>query len=553
MTQTIWYLPHINRATVVHYLQRKAVGVFIVRQSSKPNTMAVSVRLPQGRGPHVEHYLIEKIIKAPVSASTKSTTVFRLEGSEHYFNSMLQLVLHYAQCQDELPIQLNLPSVLLNSSRSQLTSLALLGQEFWQSKFVSLKQLPKNSLNNETLAMINQNQQKQEELQQQQQQQSTKQYNRQQTRRHNSNSSESNQSKTSISMSPMPPMICSRRNTSDSASPTMPPTAGSNSQKISSPPPLPPKNPSMICDPQANSPLISSTKVIIADDSNQISSPKTSTIVEVHNNPTIKNHNNMPRLSSSRVPSYVPPPIPPRNRNSPNGSTPPPPPLPANGPPLLSLRTKKPHSNSNKALHDLLSPMSMTESEIEMAKFSLSHKIAPNILEVEEYKDDEISNNKSLTHRNYYNQMIQAHASSPIMIEEEIKNQQTPSPAPFPVQHSLLQASELQSLPCDAQQSSSIKCDVCTQTYDTNKNLFASNLQPQQGRITRANSSLSCFYMDPVDALVAIHQHQPKRHSDPELASNSQNTMDVESSLNHTFTMSHSLESLLENFRHRFS
>lgn len=30
LTQQIWYLPHINRATVVHYLQGKAVGVFIV-------------------------------------------------------------------------------------------------------------------------------------------------------------------------------------------------------------------------------------------------------------------------------------------------------------------------------------------------------------------------------------------------------------------------------------------------------------------------------------------------------------------------------------------
>lgn len=31
LAQPIWYLPHINRATVVHYLQGKTVGVFIVR------------------------------------------------------------------------------------------------------------------------------------------------------------------------------------------------------------------------------------------------------------------------------------------------------------------------------------------------------------------------------------------------------------------------------------------------------------------------------------------------------------------------------------------
>nr|XP_027203919.1 protein sprint-like isoform X1 [Dermatophagoides pteronyssinus] len=583
MTQTIWYLPHINRATVVHYLQRKAVGVFIVRQSSKPNTMAVSVRLPQGRGPHVEHYLIEKIFKQqPVQSNQQSkstTSVFRLEGSEHYFSTILQLVLHYSKCQDELPVQLTLPSVLLNSNRSHLTSLALLGQEFWQSKFVSLKQLPKNSLNNETLAMINQNQQKSEESQQKQQQPTTKQYNRQQARRNNSNSSESNQSNksSSMSMSPRPPSfdVRSRRNTStDSASP--PTTTTNNSQNIitlSTPPPLPPKNPSMICDPQN---VVA--KIITENDSNHhpilsSSSPTiATTLVEVHNNQQQQISSRLPPSSSNRLPNaYVPPPIPPRNnRNSPNGSTPPPPPpqkppLPSNGPPLSSLRSKKPHSNQQQqqqkvsTLNELLSPMSMTESEIEMAKFSLQRKIAPNILEVDEYDDDDISNEKSLINRNYYNQMINQATSSPIIIEDdEIKNQKTPSPAPahaiasFPSHHS---EQLLHSLPCDVQQS--VKCDVCTQTYDTNKNLQ----QPQQnGRITRANSSLSCFYMDPIDALVAINQQQqqPKRHSDPELASkNSQNTMDTLET-NHqqqqsTFTMSHSLESLLENFRHRFA
>ena len=542
--------------------------------------MAVSVRLPQGRGPHVEHYLIEKIFKQqPVQSNQQSksstTSVFRLEGSEHYFSTILQLVLHYSKCQDELPVQLTLPSVLLNSNRSHLTSLALLGQEFWQSKFVSLKQLPKNSLNNETLAMINQNQQKSEESQQKQQQPTTKQYNRQQARRNNSNSSESNQSNksSSMSMSPRPPSfdVRSRRNTStDSASP--PTTTTNNSQNIitlSTPPPLPPKNPSMICDPQN----VVTAKIITENDSNHhpilsSSSPTiATTLVEVHNN---QQQQISSRLPSNRLPNaFVPPPIPPRNnRNSPNGSTPPPPPqkppLPSNGPPLSSLRSKKPHSNQQQqqqkfsTLNELLSPMSMTESEIEIAKFSLQRKIAPNILEVDEYDDDDI-NEKSLINRNYYNQMINQATSSPIIIEDdEIKNQKTPSPAPahaiasFPSHHS---EQLLHSLPCDVQQS--VKCDVCTQTYDTNKNLQ----QPQQnGRITRANSSLSCFYMDPIDALVAINQQQqqPKRHSDPELASkNSQNTMDTletnQQQQQSTFTMSHSLESLLENFRHRFA
>lgn len=201
--------------------------------------MAISVRLPQGRGPHVEHYLIEKMLKPASNKPASSLSIYRLEGSEHYFNSILQLVIHYSNCQDELPVQLGLPSVFLTASRSQLNSLALLGQEFWQSKFVSLKQLPKNSLNNETLAMVNQNC---DELLR-----ATNNNNasRHPPRRHNSNSSESNASKSSCS--PMPNVICSsRRNTSDSTSP----------------PPLPPK-----CDP-TNSPLIGLKKSLIIDDIN---------------------------------------------------------------------------------------------------------------------------------------------------------------------------------------------------------------------------------------------------------------------------------------------
>lgn len=84
-THPIWFLPEIGRTGVIHLLQvikinyahrcalmmfanqfiglsraqGKEVGCFIVRQSSKPQTMAMSVRLPEGKGPHIEHYLIE--------------------------------------------------------------------------------------------------------------------------------------------------------------------------------------------------------------------------------------------------------------------------------------------------------------------------------------------------------------------------------------------------------------------------------------------------------------------------------------------------------------
>ena len=85
--------------------------------------MALSVRLPEGRGPHVEHYLIEDAGNGKL----------HLEGSENYFTTVPMLVCHYSQCCDELPVQLTLPKVLSQSNRQQLSSLSLLGQDFWQS------------------------------------------------------------------------------------------------------------------------------------------------------------------------------------------------------------------------------------------------------------------------------------------------------------------------------------------------------------------------------------------------------------------------------------
>ncbi|EDW00152.1 GH12710, partial [Drosophila grimshawi] len=94
---------------------------FIVRGSSQPNTMAVSVRLPQDTGPYIEHYLIQ-------SQDNKLS----LESSRFKFGSIPELISHYAQCCDELPVQLMLPRVLREANnRKKLSSLALLGQEFW--------------------------------------------------------------------------------------------------------------------------------------------------------------------------------------------------------------------------------------------------------------------------------------------------------------------------------------------------------------------------------------------------------------------------------------
>ncbi|XP_055306963.1 protein sprint isoform X2 [Sitodiplosis mosellana] len=122
LTHQVWFLPGIQRAGAVHLLQGKEEGNFVVRGSSQANTMAVSVRLPPDTGPYIEHYLI-----------LSENGVLSLESSRFEFNSIPALIDHYAKCCDELPVQLTLPRTLREApNRQQLSSLALLGQEFWR-------------------------------------------------------------------------------------------------------------------------------------------------------------------------------------------------------------------------------------------------------------------------------------------------------------------------------------------------------------------------------------------------------------------------------------
>ncbi|XP_050304173.1 protein sprint isoform X2 [Anthonomus grandis grandis] len=117
----IWFLPGIQRAGAFHLLQGKEEGCFVVRKSSQTDTMALSVRLPPDKGPYIEHYLIHS-----------SEGRLGLETSENRFVDVAALIAHYASCCDELPVQLTLPKAIRESkSRQQLSSLALLGQEFW--------------------------------------------------------------------------------------------------------------------------------------------------------------------------------------------------------------------------------------------------------------------------------------------------------------------------------------------------------------------------------------------------------------------------------------
>lgn len=114
------------------------------------NTMAVSVRLPPDTGPYIEHYRI-----------LSHQGLLSLESSKFKFDSIPALIAHYSQCwyvaindsrlfeiqfemfvasSDELPVQLRLPLALREANNCKtLSSLALLGQEFWRYSMTSPK------------------------------------------------------------------------------------------------------------------------------------------------------------------------------------------------------------------------------------------------------------------------------------------------------------------------------------------------------------------------------------------------------------------------------
>ncbi|KAK3867977.1 hypothetical protein Pcinc_026603 [Petrolisthes cinctipes] len=125
----IWYLPDLQRSGAVHLLQGKDEGNFIVRQSSKPDTLALSVRLPPDKGPYIQHYLIE---------IHDHGSSYSLEASDNRFDNLPALITYYSQCCDELPVQLRLPRAIQEArSRQDLSSLSLLGQEFWGTVMAS--------------------------------------------------------------------------------------------------------------------------------------------------------------------------------------------------------------------------------------------------------------------------------------------------------------------------------------------------------------------------------------------------------------------------------
>ncbi|XP_022332135.2 protein sprint-like isoform X3 [Crassostrea virginica] len=122
-THAIWYLPDIGRSGAVHLLKDREPGTFIIRNSSQPSTLALSVQFPEKNRPNVDHYLIQH-----------SERGFKVQGSLHYFTSIFHLLDHYHHWTDELPCPLLLPPTIRRASTLQeLTSLSYLGQDFWTS------------------------------------------------------------------------------------------------------------------------------------------------------------------------------------------------------------------------------------------------------------------------------------------------------------------------------------------------------------------------------------------------------------------------------------
>ncbi|CAJ0592020.1 unnamed protein product [Cylicocyclus nassatus] len=122
----IWYLQHIGRPTATHLLRRMEPGNFIVRASSKPGCMAISVRLTDEHDMHTDHYIVEYGARG---------SMIRLESSPYSFRSLPLLIEHYCLHPEELQVRLRLPhAVLACHTTKELQSVALMGQDFWTSE-----------------------------------------------------------------------------------------------------------------------------------------------------------------------------------------------------------------------------------------------------------------------------------------------------------------------------------------------------------------------------------------------------------------------------------
>ena len=95
----IWFYPTISRSEALEMLREKAIGVFLVRNSSQVGSCALSMRQDN---PYIQHYRVQQMDAG-----------LQVEGASISFNTLEELVAHYAEfLSGGMPTTLTLPRVL---------------------------------------------------------------------------------------------------------------------------------------------------------------------------------------------------------------------------------------------------------------------------------------------------------------------------------------------------------------------------------------------------------------------------------------------------------
>lgn len=91
-----WFEPTISREDAEIKLEHKFTGNFLIRQSSQPGTLALSVKIGRRKN-DIQHFII---------LSREGSVA--LEDSELEFDSLVSLVNYYSKNRDELPVSLKI-------------------------------------------------------------------------------------------------------------------------------------------------------------------------------------------------------------------------------------------------------------------------------------------------------------------------------------------------------------------------------------------------------------------------------------------------------------
>ncbi|VDL63966.1 unnamed protein product [Nippostrongylus brasiliensis] len=124
-----WMVPQqYSNSPIVQELAESAEENFIVRASSKPSCMAISVRLSNEHDTLTDHYIVQY----------NSGSAIRLENSPFSFRSLPLLIEHYCLHAEELQVALCLPYAVLScETAKELRSLALMGQGQFKSDILA--------------------------------------------------------------------------------------------------------------------------------------------------------------------------------------------------------------------------------------------------------------------------------------------------------------------------------------------------------------------------------------------------------------------------------